>query len=194
MAKNLLYERSTNHGRQPEDQLDAMRKRLQEQDSLIEKLKERLPKQPSSGTSGYQQQPTRNQPAYQPNSYNQHQQQPIATGNIQPGETLRIQIVSFPGGVEFVERAKQPLQVESSGEVPLGAEWGRVKVAGKSLAEAESIIAKQIQQNLDLIRELHSEDAPKPFEGNGSTRYLIRDVRVQITRPSSFDQWGGGAF
>lgn len=65
------------------------------------------------------------------------------SGHIRPGDILKINLVGgFPGGGP--ERAT----VEPDGNVPLGAHFGRVHVAGMTLIEAEDAVRKTLSEFL----------------------------------------------
>ncbi|QDT68105.1 ECF RNA polymerase sigma factor SigW [Planctomycetes bacterium MalM25] len=111
------------------------------------------------------------------------------SGEIQPGETLKIEAIDTLSGSGFFDHFdgsrrsgvsfSRDFQVDGSGEVALGARLGRVRVAGLTVAEAEKAIKDAVSDRLDRLDALKREAA----EAEGRTHKPFRyQLEVQVTR------------
>lgn len=160
----------------PSDQLDAMRKRLEEQGKVIAQLQAQLgdsKKQMDAARLQVQKQPfgNRSSPNQRATQFLTPPQAP--TGDIQPGETLSVEVVSLPDGNKLLSGQ---LTVEPQGTIALGAQWGRAKIAGQSVETAERQVQQKFEEGLARTHAMAADaDTKNRYES-------VSGVRVQITR------------
>lgn len=186
-----------------DDPLDAMRERLEEQSKLIAQLQQQL--NSAKAATQTPASPPGQQPVPAPNdthrSVDPFEAEPPAeraiAEEIQPGDTLRLEIVSSPSGMPVLGGdaggKMSHCVVEPNGAIALGAQWGRVKVSGKSLQQAEKAVLSHLNEQVALLQRSWADlpDEQRRVTQDPAQRW--RNIRVQITRPAG-EFPGGGAF
>lgn len=114
---------------------------------------------------------------------------PPLSGEIQPGETLKIEAIDTLSGSGFFDlfngtkrlgiTFSNNFPVDGNGDVALGARLGRVRVAGLTVADAEKAIKDTVSDRLGRLDELKRQAA----EAEGRTHKPLKyQLEVQVTR------------